>query len=249
MSAKPILEVQRLGRRPYAEVHALQRALVEERAAGGAPDTLILVEHEPVITLGRGSESGGGADRPAPAEIAGIPVFAVERGGEDTWHGPGQVVAYLIHELPEGRRDLHRYLRDLEEVAIGVLAELGVEGRRREGLTGVWIGARKVCSIGVAVRRWVTWHGLALNVTNDLDGFRAIQPCGLDPALMTRLADHADVPSTFLIEVLVVKHVLAVFGLELPPGAAPGTGLASRERPVEDDPAPGGFPRLPIFPG
>jgi lipoate-protein ligase B len=162
----------------------------------------------------------------------------VERGGEATYHGPGQVVAYPIFALPPGRRDLHRYLRDLEEVVIGVLGELDVAGRRAPGLTGVWVGDRKICSIGVAVRRWVTWHGLALNVFTDLDAFRALRPCGLDPAVMTRLVDHADLPpATILIEVLLVKHFCAVFGLELPDPPAP------------EPPAAGRFPDLPILPG
>ena len=186
----------------------------------------MLTEHEPVITLGRGSKR---------EDVAGVtlPVFEIERGGEATWHGPGQVVAYPILLLPEGRRDLHRYLRDLEEVVLRVLGEFQVEGRRESGKTGVWIGARKVCSIGVAVRRWVTWHGLALNVSNDPAGFLGFNPCGLDPEVMTRLADHAEVPpTTILIEVLLIRHFLDVFGFELPP----------------PPPRAGGDPRFPELP-
>lgn len=231
--ARGRLDVLRLGRKPYGETHELQQELVRKRIEGEIPDTLILVEHDPVVTLGRGS---------SPADAAGLdlPVFEVERGGEATYHGPGQVVAYPILLLPEGRRDLHRYLRDLEEVVLRVLAEVEIEGRREEGRTGVWIGERKVCSLGVAVRRWVTWHGLALNVHTDLTAFRGFRPCGLDPDVMTRVADHAEIPpANLLFEVLVVKHLLEVFGLELPPPPPPPPG--------PEDTDPRGFPVLPIL--
>ncbi|MEM6674659.1 MAG: lipoyl(octanoyl) transferase LipB [Planctomycetota bacterium] len=179
------LEVIDLGRLSYDAAYAIQQERLDARVRGEVPDALLLVEHDPVVTRGRRSpdDDAAGVD---------VPVFTVERGGEATYHGPGQLVAYPIVQLPEGRRDLHAYLRDLESVVIDALAELGVEGRREEGLTGVWIGDRKVCSIGVAVRRWVTWHGLALNVTTDLDAFRSFRPCGLRPDVMTRVADHVD---------------------------------------------------------
>lgn len=203
------LEVRRLGRTRFEDVHALQKDLVERRADDKINDVLILTEHEPVITIGRGIkvESIGSM---------GVPVIEIERGGEATYHGPGQLVAYPILKLREGRRDLHRYLRDLEETVVGVLSEFGVTGTRRQGLTGVWIGERKVCSIGVAVRRWVTYHGLAINLHNDLDVFQRFRPCGLDPRVMTRLADHAELPPTNLLgEVLLVKHFCLIFEREL----------------------------------
>lgn len=230
-----LLDVRRLGLRPYAETHALQLELLEARIAGRIRDTLLLVEHEPVITIGRRGDVGG-------ARESSLPVFEVERGGEATYHGPGQVVAYPILALPEGRRDLHRYLRDLEEVVIRVLAEVQIEGRRVPGKTGVWIGDQKVASVGVAVRRWVTWHGLALNVHTELDAFGGFRPCGLDPVVMTRVRDHADIPpANLLFEVLVIKHVLEVFEFELPPAARPpaGAGDARSDR----------FPDLPMHPG
>jgi lipoate-protein ligase B len=174
----------RLGRVSWGSAYELQQARLAQRIAGEVPDALCLCEHDPIVTLGRGSSAGDAAGVP-------FPVVAIERGGEATYHGPGQLVAYPIIELPEGRRDLRRYLRDLEQVGIDTLAAFGVAGQRREGYTGVWIDGLKVASIGVAVRRWVTWHGLALNVTLDLEAFRTFQPCGLDAALMTRLADHA----------------------------------------------------------
>lgn len=221
-----LLDVERLGQRGYAEAYARQEELLAKRIAGEVRDTLILVEHDPVITVGSGAkvEEFEGLD---------LPVVEISRGGEATYHGPGQVVAYPIYALPEGRRDLHRYLRDLEEVLIRVLGELDIEGRRNPDATGVWIGDQKVASIGVAVRSWVTWHGLALNVNTDLDVFQSFKPCGLSGDVMTRLADHAAVPpANLLFEVLIVKHFLEVFGLDLP---AP---------PVSES----GFPDLPILP-
>lgn len=191
------LEVLRLGRLPWRAAYELQQARLAQRIAGEVPDALFLCEHDPIVTLGRRSPSGDAADVP-------FPVVAIERGGEATYHGPGQLVAYPVIELPAGRRDLHRYLRDLEQVGIDTLAAFGVAGQRRDGYTGVWIDDLKVASIGVAVRRWVTWHGLALNVTTDLAAFRTFQPCGLDAAVMTRLADHVGG-----VDLERVGHVLA----------------------------------------
>jgi lipoate-protein ligase B len=210
-----VLEVRRLGRTSYADAHALQEELVEQRIRGEIGDQLVLTEHEPVITLGRGADA-------RQFEQLGLPVVQVERGGDATYHGPGQLVAYPILALAESRRDLHRYMRDLEEVVIRVLAEVEVVGTRRPGLTGVWIGDRKVCSIGVAVRRWVTWHGLALNLSTDLNAFASFRPCGLDPKVMTNVAEHVELaPTRLLYEVLVVKHVCEIFELELPPPPPP----------------------------
>jgi len=184
---RQVVELRRLGRTRYPDAHALQERLVAARLADEIPDTLLVTEHERVVTLGRGAPVGA-------AGATELPVFEVARGGEATWHGPGQIVLYPIRFLPEGRRDLHAYLRELEQVAIDALARLGVRGERVAGKTGVWVSGLKLCSIGVAVRRWVSWHGLALNVDNDLADFRAFAPCGLDPALMTRLADHVGRP-------------------------------------------------------
>jgi lipoate-protein ligase B len=208
-----LLDVRRLGRTRYEDAHALQQELVARRAEGAIGDTLVLTEHEPVLTHGRGTPPG----ELAVLAATGIPLVAVERGGEATYHGPGQLVAYPILLLEEERRDLHRYLRDLEEVVIGLLSEFGLEGMRRPGLTGVWLAGRKLCSIGVAVRRWVTWHGLALNLHTDLAPFRRFRPCGLAPEVMTRLADHVELaPTNLLGEVLLVKHFCRVFARELP---------------------------------
>jgi lipoate-protein ligase B len=227
---RAVLHVRRLGRTKYEDAHRLQEELVEARIEDRIRDTLLLTEHEAVITLGRGSSRGD-------VQGVSLPVFETERGGEATYHGPGQVVAYPIIKLSDARRDLHRYMRDLEEVVIRVLAEFEVVGRRVSGLTGVWIGEKKVCSIGVAVRRWVAWHGFALNVFTDLSAFAGFEPCGLKPEVMTRLVDHAELPpANILIEVLVIKHFCEVFGFDLPPPAP---------RPIDHDPR---FPNLPILP-
>ena len=198
------LEVIDLGRRAYVETYSLQEERVAARIRGEVPDGLLLVEHDPVVTRGRRSPEGD-------TEGVPFPVMDIGRGGEATYHGPGQVVAYSIIELPESRRDLHRYLRDLEQVVIDALRSLGIEGRREPGKTGVWIGARKVCSIGVAVRRWVTWHGLGLNVTTDLDAFRSFAPCGLDASVMTRVADHLEAQEPAVLLERVRKAVAAAF--------------------------------------
>lgn len=227
-----LADVRRWGRTEYREAHERQRELLDRRIAGEIGDTLVLTEHEPVVTYGR---------RTGPGALGqlDVPTLEVERGGEATYHGPGQLVAYPIVRLPETRRDLHGFLRDLEEAVIGVLGEFDVEGRRVPDYTGVWIGDHKVCSVGVAVKRWVTWHGLALNVHTDLSAFEGFSPCGLAPEVMTRLADHADVPpGLMLTEVLLVKHLTRVLGLELPEPPPPPPSEAG-----------GGFPQLPILPG
>jgi lipoate-protein ligase B len=206
VSAARVLDVRRLGRTRYADAHALQQSLLEQRVAGTIGDVLLLTEHDPVVTIGRGAG-------PESAGTVAVPVVVVERGGEATYHGPGQLVGYPIVLLDEGRRDLHRWLRDLEEVVIATLADFGVAGRREDGFTGVWIADRKVCSIGVAVRRWVTWHGFALNVHTDLAAFRAFQPCGLDPNVMTRLADHVARPVAMSeVEDAVARHARRILG-------------------------------------
>lgn len=173
------------GLKPYDEMHREQERLVALRAEGRIPNLLLTGEHPAVITLGRKSPRSGSASGAGGA----IPVVSVERGGEATYHGPGQLVAYPIVHLTEAHRDLHAFQRDLEEVGIRVLAEYGLAGERAEAFTGVWCRGRKVQSLGIAVRRWVTWHGLALNVSNDLSPFRAFHPCGLDGGVMTSLCE------------------------------------------------------------
>ncbi len=168
------------GLRPYGELHAYQQQLVEARVAGQIPNVLLTGEHDPVITLGRRTPEDG-------CYTLDIPRFHVERGGEATYHGPGQLVAYPIVHLTQARRDLHRFQRDLEEVGIRTLADFGIEAGRSEGFAGVWVGTKKIQSLGVAVRRWVTWHGLALNVSTGLEAFGSFNPCGLDGSVMTSM--------------------------------------------------------------
>ena len=183
--------VQDFGLSAYQEIWARQTALVDERLAGTIGDTLLLGEHLPVITLGRNTHAENLLN-------PSIPVIAIERGGDVTYHGPGQLVAYPIFALPPERRDLHRFLRDLEEAIILTLAQFGLQGTRKAGWTGVWAPTRniegleeprllKIASIGVAVRKWVTYHGLALNVNPDLAQFAQINPCGLPSQTMTSI--------------------------------------------------------------
>lgn len=167
------------GRTEYAAALARQAALVERRITGEIGDTLVFTEHEPVFTLGMrtGAEAHllWDADR---LTREGIATARTNRGGDITYHGPGQVVGYPILSL-DRRRDLHAYLRWLEDVLIGAVGHLGVTAGRRDGKTGIWVGDRKVAAIGVAVRRWVTYHGFALNVDPDLAHFQGIVPCGI----------------------------------------------------------------------
>jgi len=183
------LAVVDLGQRPYAEVLELQRALCRLRVSGGtSDDILLLVEHEPVYTLGRSTRSNSLPVPTQDLEAGGAEVHEVERGGDVTYHGPGQLVGYPIIDLSRHRRDLHWYLRELEGAVIDALADLGVPAERRAGLTGVWTRGRKIASIGVHVKQWVTLHGFALNVTLDLAPFSRIVPCGIQDVVMTSIA-------------------------------------------------------------
>ncbi len=183
------LSVCDLGPTPYREGLALQEALVRGRADGATGDWLLFAEHPPVLTMGRGGrEDSLRADRAALARL-GIELFEVARGGDVTWHGPGQVVGYPIVGLGRGA-DLHAYQRALEGALIEALAGWGLAAGRAAGRTGVWIGDRKIASIGVAVRRWVAYHGFALNLDPDLSGFDLIHPCGLRGVRMTSVAER-----------------------------------------------------------
>jgi lipoyl(octanoyl) transferase len=170
----------------YGEALSLQRSLAQERASGKlTDDLLILLEHPRVITLGRGASRSNVSVEPELLRERGIEVYEIERGGDVTYHGPGQLVGYPIIDLHRHRPDLHWYLRQLEEVLIRALARFGVAGTRVPGLTGVWVEDRKIASIGVHVTRWVTFHGFALNVTTDLSDFDLIVPCGIEAVRMT----------------------------------------------------------------
>ncbi len=197
-----------LGRKAYREVWELQKALVDRRADDRIPDGLVLVEHEPVATLGR---RGKREDVLDPS----LDVFEVERGGEATYHGPGQLVGYPIIKLPD-RLEVKRLVTDLEEVLLRTCADFGIEATREGPERGVWVGGKKIASIGLAVRRSVTYHGFAVNVSTDLNEFLKIRPCGHDGGIMTsmkkRLGHGVDLED---VKASVIAHFQAVFGMTL----------------------------------
>ena len=205
-------QVLELGTAPYREVWARQLALVEQRQTGQAPDTLIVVEHPHVFTLGRRRESKQNVLAPGDVE-----VVEIERGGDVTYHGPGQIVCYPIVLLEDGERDLHAFLRNLEEAVIRTCARSGVTADREPGKTGVWMtdasGARKkLCSMGIACRKWVTFHGLALNVTTDLSYFRRINPCGFEASVMTSLAAQLPAIDPAAVKAMLIEELGSALG-------------------------------------
>jgi lipoyl(octanoyl) transferase len=211
---KRALHIRRLGRVSYANALQLQRALVEERKADRIPDTLLLLEHPHVLTLGVKGD-GGRSNILASAERLselGVEVFEAGRGGDVTYHGLGQVVGYPIVDLRPDRQDVHRYVRDLEEMMIRTCADFGVSAGRVKGLSGVWVGAEKVGAIGVRVSRWVTSHGFAFNVNTNLDYFSLIVPCGIADrgvtSLQKLLGREIDL---HVIEDHLVRHFCDVF--------------------------------------
>jgi lipoyl(octanoyl) transferase len=189
------LQVVDLGTRPYGEALDLQRSIARARIAGEIDeDVLLLVEHPPVITLGRSSRDAHLLANPAQLAAHGVELFEVERGGDVTFHGPGQLVGYPIIDLKRHRQDLHWYLRQVEELLIRAVATLGIDGERVPKYTGVWTRGRKIASIGVHARDWVTWHGFALNVTTELSYFDLIVPCGISQVTMTSIQRELDRP-------------------------------------------------------
>lgn len=183
------LEVRRLGLVPYGEALRLQERLVRERRAGSIPDRLLLLEHPHVITLGSASNTNHVLLDAAERRLMGIELHETGRGGDVTYHGPGQLVGYPILDLKPDRKDVHRYVRDLEEALIRMLAGYGVEGSRKPGMTGAWVGDEKIAAIGVRVSSgWITSHGFALNVSTDLGFFDAIVPCGIRDHGVTSLS-------------------------------------------------------------
>lgn len=210
------IEVLDWGRTGYEDAMQRQLQLVEGRRANRIVDQLVLTEHSPVYTIGLRQ----GAERhlvwqAEQLEKAGIQVVRTNRGGDITYHGPGQLVAYPIISLHD-RRDLHRYLRDLEEVVIRTLAHWGLNTGRREDKTGIWLQDRKICAIGVAVKSWVTYHGLALNVSPDLQHFNGIIPCGITDGRVTALRDElAPLPPMNEIKSRLAVEFAAVFGKTL----------------------------------
>ena len=178
-----------LGRVPYAEALELQRSIARDRISGAiSQDVLLLMEHPPVVTLGRSTKEKNLTASPEFLQSRGVELFEVERGGDVTFHGPGQLVGYPIIDLKRHRQDLHWYLRSIEQALIDSLADYGIRGERNTAYTGVWTHGKKIASIGVHARDWVTWHGFALNVTTELSYFNLIVPCGIDGVVMTSIA-------------------------------------------------------------
>ena len=203
------LRVRWLDRMDFATALALQEEIVlKKRRDSSMEDQLLLLEHEPVYTIGR---------TPDQSSLLGAghlphPLFVINRGGQATYHGPGQLMGYPIIDLRRCGQDLHKYLRWLEQLLIDLLAENGITASRRESLTGVWVGNRKIVSIGVGVRHWITMHGFALNVSGDLSPFNHIVPCGIDNVAMTSMEKETGMPFTVArvaasLEKLVLKQI------------------------------------------
>ncbi len=205
------LEVRHLGRVPYGAALELQERLRDDRLAGRIPDTLLLLEHPDVITFGRSARPGH-APPDSVLEQAGYDVFHVNRGGDVTYHGPGQLVGYPILNLEQRGRDVHVYLRALEGALIDSLGDFGIAARRRPGYTGVWVDDQsKIASIGVGVRRWVTMHGFALNVSCDLSRFDPIVACGLEGIEMTSVERLVGPVDSALVAARVEAHLRKAF--------------------------------------
>jgi lipoate-protein ligase B len=179
------LAIAELGVVGYDDALAIQTETLAARIDDRIGDTLLLMEHPHVLTLGRGADEGF-----IVSNADGVPVRRISRGGQVTYHGPGQLVAYPILKLEGRDRDVTKYLRSLEAAMIDALEKFGIEAGRRDGMTGVWVGARKIASIGVGIRRWTTWHGFALNVSTDLSYFDSIVPCGIDGCRMTSVCEE-----------------------------------------------------------
>ena len=211
------IEIRRLGLVPYQEALPLQRSLVEQRRADAIPDVLLLLQHPAVITLGVKGDGGRSNVVAAPGKLAelGIELAETGRGGDVTYHGPGQVVGYPILDLRPDRCDVHLYVRDLEEVMIRVCADFGLRAGRIAGLTGTWIGDEKIGAIGIRISRWITSHGFAFNVATNLDHFGFIVPCGIADRGVTSLerasGRHVSIAEA---EDALVRHFCGVFGRE-----------------------------------
>ena len=208
------LDVRRLGIVPYAEALDLQRALAEERRHDRIPDTLLLLQHPAVITLGVKTDGGRSnvVATPERLQALGIDIYEAGRGGDVTYHGPGQLVGYPILDLKPDRQDVHRYVRDLEDVMMRVCADFGIQAGRIQGCSGAWVGAEKIGAIGVRISRWIASHGFAFNVNTDLSHFQLIVPCGISDRGVTSLAALLGRPVPMEdVEAAVVRHLGDVF--------------------------------------
>lgn len=219
---RPSLEVRRLGTVAFGDAVDVQQRLVAERQEGLIADQLLLLEHPRVITRGVRAAADNILASPAVLRRRGVEIHDARRGGDVTYHGPGQLVGYPILLLKPDRCDVHRYVRDLEDVLIRAAADFGVRATRLAGLTGVWVGNDKLAAIGVRLSRWVTSHGFALNVTTDLDDFTLIRPCGLADRGVTSLArlTGAEIPISAVAD-RIVSRFAEVFEREV--AAGPGS--------------------------
>src|SRR5579863_9136520 len=209
METRAKLTVADLGVLDYRAALDLQTAMVAARIEGRIGDTLLLMEHPHVFTLGRGAD-----ERFIVANLASVPIHRVSRGGQVTYHGPGQLIGYPILKLEGRARDVTLYLRNLEQAMIDALRKFDLDADRRTGLTGIWIGARKIASIGVGIRRWVTYHGFALNVSTDLRFFDSIVPCGIEGCRMTSIDESIGVGNVTMraVSASITSHFVEVFG-------------------------------------
>ncbi len=228
------------GTLPYGEALTLQREVASARIAGTIPqDVLLLVQHPPVVTLGRSAKSQHMRCSPAFLAARGVDFHEVERGGDVTFHGPGQLFGYPIVDLKRHKQDLHWYLRQVEESLIRGLDDLGVVADRHPGLTGVWTEGRKIASIGVHARDWVTWHGFALNVTTDLSFFDLIVPCGIDGVVMTSIArELGRDPDEAQVERVIASAFAEVFRLTPVTAALDARSADHAESQGDDDTLP-----------
>jgi len=224
------LDVVQLGLRPYGEILELQRAVARARIARDLEhDVLLLVEHHPVVTLGRTAKAAHLVATPELLAARGVERFEVERGGDVTFHGPGQLVGYPIIDLAGHKKDLHWYLRQLEAALITALSSWQIPAERNQGLTGVWTAGRKIASIGVHARDWVTWHGFALNVSVDLSYFDLMVPCGISGVVMTSMERETGTAIPLTHVATAVAHSLAdIFNLEVQ--GLPAEVLADKAR-------------------
>jgi lipoyl(octanoyl) transferase len=215
-----------LGRVAYEEALELQRHIARDRISGALPqDVLLLVEHPPVVTLGRAAKGKHLIASPEFLRSKGVELFEVERGGDVTFHGPGQLVGYPIVDLKRHRLDLHWYLRKIEEALINALADYDILAERNPSFTGVWTKGKKIASIGVHARDWVTWHGFALNVTTDLSYFDLIVPCGIDGVVMTSIARELDAEDVSMQDVIERTSARFAAAFDLTPVVTSRTAL------------------------
>jgi lipoate-protein ligase B len=211
--------IYQLGLIEYGDAYNLQRKLFRNRADGQIADTLLLLEHPPTITIGKSGKLENILASPEQLAEEGVSLFFVDRGGDVTYHGPGQLVAYPIIDLRRRGRDVHKYVHDLEEVIIETLNELGIEGCRDAAHAGVWVGSEEVAAIGLSVRRWISMHGVAINVNPELQHFSFINPCGFPDRKATSIANlvSQDIPMEAVVESLLA-HFSVVFDTSMESG-------------------------------